>query len=74
MPEILGENNCYFDPESPEQIARSIEQIILSTSLRTKLVTEGYNKARLLSWERCAHATFGFFADIATNYYKDKSD
>lgn len=65
MPEILGDAGCYFDPEDPVSIARSIKELVLSPELRTQKADKAYELAQQYSWRRCADETFGFLEKIA---------
>ncbi|MBT4146543.1 MAG: glycosyltransferase family 4 protein, partial [Gammaproteobacteria bacterium] len=65
MPEILENAGVYFDPESPEEIAKALITIIKDHALRAKIARESFNQAKQYSWERCAKETFSFLAQIA---------
>jgi glycosyltransferase involved in cell wall biosynthesis len=65
MTEVLGDAGVYFDPESPNDIARALRELIESPVLRTKLARASFERAHRYSWRRCADETFGFLAEIA---------
>jgi glycosyltransferase involved in cell wall biosynthesis len=69
MPEILGESGVYFNPCNPNDIAAAILKLILSPSLRSKCANSGFERAQLLTWERCANETFQFLGKISKQYY-----
>jgi glycosyltransferase involved in cell wall biosynthesis len=54
MPETAGDAALLVDPNSVEQIARAIEQIVSDTSLRQQLRNEGLKRATGFSWPRTA--------------------
>jgi glycosyltransferase involved in cell wall biosynthesis len=65
MPEVLGEAGVYFDPESSDDIARAMRQLIESPQLRAQLARAAFERAQSFSWQRCAGETFGFLAAVA---------
>jgi glycosyltransferase involved in cell wall biosynthesis len=66
MPEVLGSAGVYFDPENPDDIARSLQTMLDSPDLRTKLAQDSFQRAQAFSWRRCAKETFGFLAKVAS--------
>ena len=65
MPEVLGSAGIYFNPESFVSIADALTELINDDELRKNLAYEAWRKAQQYSWERCAHDTFKFIADVA---------
>ena len=65
MPEVLGANGVYFDPEKPDQIAKSLQILIENRSLREASAWEAYTKAQSYSWDKCARETFSFIVNVA---------
>lgn len=65
MPELLEEAAVYFDPEDPVDIARGIEELLISPDRRASLAAGAFEKARMYSWRRCASETFSFLAGVA---------
>ena len=65
MPEVLGAAGVYFDPESVNDIARALSEMIKSPKLRTELAQASYELAQQYSWHLCAKATFKFLATVA---------
>ena len=65
MPEVLGDAGVYFDPESPDEIAKAIETLIRSPQMRARNAALGYERAQQYSWKRCASETFAFLAECA---------
>lgn len=64
MREILGDGGLYFDPEQPESIAQSMEELIVSPALRARLAAAAFERAQQFTWQRCADATFSFLAAV----------
>ncbi|UZH54648.1 glycosyltransferase family 4 protein [Salinimicrobium tongyeongense] len=66
MPEILKDGGLYFDPENPLDIAKTIEQYLLSPSLRDEKAYKSFNEVNNYSWEKCADETWAFINKVAT--------
>ena len=64
MPEILGPEGVYFDPEKSTDVAQAIFALISSPQLRAQVANINYRNAKKYSWNNCAMDTFGFFSDI----------
>lgn len=64
MPELLGEEGCYFDPDRPDDIARAILELARSATHRYELAIESARRADALSWDRCARETFAFLTTV----------
>jgi glycosyltransferase involved in cell wall biosynthesis len=67
MPEVLRDAGLYFDPESPAQIAATVEKLLIDRERRLECAARGYEYAKEYSWKRCAHDTFSFLARVALN-------
>ncbi len=65
MPEVLGSAGIYFNPESPEDIAKALMQLIESPQLRHEKAWQSFQLAKQYSWERCAQETFQFLSHVA---------
>ena len=74
MSEILQDGGVYFHPEKEDEIAKAIEQYLLSTTLQLNKRSISYALAQEYSWEKCAHQTFGFLRDIALSYQANSGD
>lgn len=57
LPEIAGNNAIYFDSDNIEQMANSIEQLALNSSLRAKLREGGIEWTKRFTWEKTAEKT-----------------
>lgn len=64
MPEILGPEGVYFNPEDSKDVAQALLALISSPHLRTQLAAINYRHALTYSWKKCAMDTFGFFSNI----------
>lgn len=68
MPEILGENASYFNPNCIDEIFSSIEGLINSPKHREELALQSYQLAKSYSWEVCAKNTFDYLDYILKNF------
>lgn len=67
MPETLGEEGIYFNPENLESIKYAIVQVVSNKNLRTQLAHAAWVRAQQYSWDTCARRTFDFIAYISRN-------
>jgi glycosyltransferase involved in cell wall biosynthesis len=65
MPEVLRDAGVYFDPESPEDIAMAMKELMLDREKRAECAAKAYEYAKEYTWERCARETFSFLAEVA---------
>lgn len=65
MPEMLGEAGVYFDPESPDEIARALRGVLDAPEVRAALATRSFKAAQAYSWTDTANSTFAFLASVA---------
>ena len=65
MRELLGENALYFNAEHPAEITEAIRKMIENPALRRRMAWGAYERAKVFTWERCAHETFSFIAQVA---------
>lgn len=63
MPEVLGKNGLYFDPEQPDAIANTIQSVIDSSESRAHITTDSIIKSQSFTWERCANDTWSALAN-----------
>jgi glycosyltransferase involved in cell wall biosynthesis len=68
MPEVLGDNGVYFDPEQPFDISKALQELIHSPRLRTEKANLNYLKAQRYSWKKCATNTFTFLGEVIDDY------
>jgi glycosyltransferase involved in cell wall biosynthesis len=54
LPEVFSDAALLVNPENVFDIARGIRQILTDEALRETLIRNGYERARLYSWERAA--------------------
>ena len=64
MPEILGENGIFFNPESVPDIERALKLLVSDPELRNLIAFAAYFRAKEFNWEKCSAETFGFISGI----------
>jgi glycosyltransferase involved in cell wall biosynthesis len=57
LPEVSGGVLKYFDPESVEDMASCLQQVLESEATRMELAQKGKSRAGYFSWQRCAEET-----------------
>jgi glycosyltransferase involved in cell wall biosynthesis len=67
LQEVLGKAGLYFDPESVNSIANSIENIITMEENRKQIIFESLKKSNQFSWDDCAKKTFQY---LLSTYYR----
>ncbi len=64
LPEVVGDGGLLCEPEDIDAIANAIDQVVYYESLRKRLVIDGYERAKLFSWERCARETHDVYRKL----------
>ena len=64
MPEIAGDAALYFDPENPEEIAKTIVFFYQNPSVWQSLVEKGQQRLSLFSWQKTGEETVALYKDI----------
>jgi glycosyltransferase involved in cell wall biosynthesis len=65
LPEISGGVLRYFNPTSVEDIAHSMEAVLLSRDLQAELAERGRERAQKYSWDLCAQETVAVLKQVA---------
>ena len=63
LPEVAGGAAEYADPSRPEDFAEKMVRLVQNASLRVALITKGYERARLFSWEKTAQETLAVYEE-----------
>ena len=69
MPEILGENGIFFNPESVPDIERALKLLVSDSELRNLIAFAAYFRAKEFSWEKCSAETFGFISRVYSDSF-----
>lgn len=73
MPEALGDAGVYFDPVKPTSIATAVRCLVTDHSWRAQTAQFAYERAQAYTWERCAHDTFAYLAEVAMRALPQKT-
>ena len=65
MNEVLKDGGLYFNPESPVEIADSLQELIENDDLRNTLVQHSMAYAQNYTWEKCSNETFQYLKEVA---------
>jgi len=65
LPEVVGAAALLVNPENVFDIARGVEQVLLSEELREELRSRGRNHLARFSWERSVQQVLGMYAETA---------
>jgi glycosyltransferase involved in cell wall biosynthesis len=57
LPEVCGDAALYFNPNSSEEIANRILELLNNQLLRESLRSKGYDRAKIFNWATCANET-----------------
>ncbi|MDB5160598.1 MAG: hypothetical protein JWO99_861 [Candidatus Saccharibacteria bacterium] len=64
LPEVYGKAAHYFDPNSTDDIARAITEVLGNEKLRQKLSVSGYEQIKKYSWKKMAEQTFKIYEKV----------
>lgn len=72
LPEILQDAAEFFDPNDNESIKNCILKILISPSLKEKLIEKGYLQTQKYSWYKSGKQTLELFKDCIENFKYEK--
>jgi glycosyltransferase involved in cell wall biosynthesis len=61
IPEVGGDAALYFDPRSEDQIAKSLQSVLIDSALRETLKEKGRVRAKQFSWSETARKTLAVY-------------
>jgi glycosyltransferase involved in cell wall biosynthesis len=64
LPEVAGDAALLVNPNSVEELAVALEQVISDRSLRQSLIEKGYHQAAKFSWAHTAKSTLEAYRSI----------
>jgi len=65
LPEAGGDAALYFDPESVDDIAKTITKILEDEKLRKSMIQKGYEQIKKFSWEKSAKEVLDVLQQVA---------
>ena len=66
LPEVAGDAAIYCDPYDINSISNALIQITSSPATRARLISNGRERVRNFSWERCAAETRDVYKTLAS--------
>jgi len=64
LPEILGEAAVYFNPESIEEMAKKIKEVLEDKKMQQELILKGYERIKRYDWAKMAEETMKIYGRI----------
>ncbi len=64
LPEVYQDAALYFDPNSPEDMANKIQQVLDNPELSKELVAKGQKVLKQYSWEKTARETLAVYQKV----------
>jgi glycosyltransferase involved in cell wall biosynthesis len=64
LPEVCGDAASYFDPLSPEDMARAVEEVLANPA---PYVDRGLRRAALFTWDECARRHDAVYRELASS-------
>ncbi len=65
MPEVAGNAAIYCDPEDVNSISNAMVEIASSPSIRASLISNGLERAKGFSWEKCTAETYAIYKSLS---------
>ncbi|QDR82043.1 glycosyltransferase family 4 protein [Sporomusa termitida] len=67
IPEVVGNAGLYFNPQSSEDLASKLGQVLSDNESRTRLIENGFRQEKLFSWDLTATQTLSFYKTILSD-------
>jgi glycosyltransferase involved in cell wall biosynthesis len=64
LPEIARNAAIFVNPDSVEEIAQAIQEVLKDRKLREKLIQKGLKRARLFTWEKTGRETLRVYEEV----------
>lgn len=64
LPEIVGDKAVLVDPNSSESVAQGLQRILEDSQLHSRLAAEGFERAKLFSWNKAARETLDIYRRV----------
>ncbi|MCB9802673.1 glycosyltransferase family 4 protein [Candidatus Nomurabacteria bacterium] len=61
LPEILGDAALYFDPKSKEDFIQKLDDLLLSSEKKERLINEGLKQVKKYSWDQMAREIISLY-------------
>jgi len=63
LPEVYGDAAYYFNPTDVDDMARAINSVLTSNTLRDSLIQKGHQQVKKYSWQTMAGETYSVYKD-----------
>jgi glycosyltransferase involved in cell wall biosynthesis len=73
LPEVAGEAARLVDPQSVDQIADAMTELLTNDTVRGDLREKGLRRAAQFSWSRCAEETLAVYQSVHRTAYRNPS-
>lgn len=70
LPEVYGDAAIYFDPNSADDMAKVIDNLLTDQKLRENLIKKGYKQLTKYSWRQTALQTHSVYIDAIRKYVR----
>lgn len=67
IPEVVGDAAILIDPLDPSDIASAMLEVVESKEMTNDLILKGFNRAKEMSWHRCAEETLDVYKSVLEN-------
>lgn len=67
LPEVIGRQDALFDPNSDQDIAAKLHELLVDGDFRNELAMSGLERAKLFSWDTSAKLAIGAFEKVHAN-------
>jgi glycosyltransferase involved in cell wall biosynthesis len=57
IPEVVGDAGIYFEPRATDELADILVELFTNSSLRERLISDGFARAREFDWSKTAEQT-----------------
>jgi len=64
IPEVVGDAGEYVDPTEPDELAKTLEKVLMDEDLQERLIQQGYDRYKQFSWKRTATETLDIYRDL----------
>jgi glycosyltransferase involved in cell wall biosynthesis len=67
IPEIAGDAARLFDAKDPQELSRTMAQVLGDEDVKTNMVKKGFQRSATFSWEKCAHETLSVYSKVLSS-------
>lgn len=64
IPEVVGDAGILFNPKSIDDLADILLFVIDNPGARDRLISQGYQRAKLFSWDKTVNQTIEIYKSV----------